>query len=116
MDEVRLTEAQAHRARGCWVDGSRGWYAMSLVVDAALARGMVLGEDDTAILVAYRAGDECLVLASGEEVDVVGSVVGQGELVDRALEWLNEHVAPVGWVFELEDGLMLRRITPLAGE
>lgn len=93
------------KASGCWLEGSRGWRASAALVRIAHDYGMTLTEDDLAILDAYEDGTtDSLTLSTGETVDPAECVIGQGEMADQAEEWLNDHVAPAGYMFGWHDG------------
>ena len=85
---VRLTKLSA----GCWVDGSRGHYAAPYMVTLAVDRGYPITEEDQELITAYLAG---------ETFDPEGAVV---EIADEAEAWLNEHMAPAGYLFGWSDG------------
>lgn len=103
----RMTEEEARKQHGCWLEGSRGWRASGLLVRMAGNWGMPLDDDDHAIVTAYLNGSEVdkdLTLSTGEEVSVGGAVIDQGGLADQAEEYLNTEVAPEGWAFGWRDG------------
>jgi hypothetical protein len=102
---TRITEPE--KFRGCWLEGHRGWTASGHLVDIAESYGMPLDDDDRAIVAAYLASAESVTLSTGEVLDddgIRGAVIDQGELADRAEEWLNDNVAPEGWAFGWHDG------------
>ena len=81
---------------GCWLDGTYGWHNTYRIIDTATGRGMPLSAEDEAALDLYRAGE-------GDEISLT-----VGEIAEEALTWLNDHVAPEGYVFEWYEGdLML---------
>lgn len=43
-------------------------------------------------------------------IDAAGYVLDQGGLLDAAVDWLDEHVAPEGYAFEFDDGFHLRAL------
>lgn len=104
----RMTTEEAEKARGCWLEGSRGWTASGELVNIADHHGMPLDDDDRAIVGHYLArGEDDLTLSTGQVIkadDVHGLVVDQGELSSKAETYLNEHVAPEGWSFGWNDG------------
>lgn len=104
----RMTEQEAQKAHGCWLEGHRGWRASGDVVHIAYGYGMPLDEDDSALLDAYLSDDYGidydLTLSTGEEVSVGGAVIDQGGLADQAEQYLNTEVAPEGWAFGWRDG------------
>ena len=90
---------------GCWLEGSRGWYAKATLVRIASARGMPLSEDDYALLDAYESGYISeITLSTGERVDPVECVAGQVGMAEEAKSWLNDNVAPDGYYFGWHDG------------
>jgi hypothetical protein len=99
----RITDPEA--ARGCWIEGHRGWTGSGYLVEIAESYGMPLDTDDSAIVAAYLAGvDAPITLTTGETID--GDTIHECviELADRAEQWLNENVAPKGWAFGWLDG------------
>ena len=79
---------------GCWLDGQFGWHNHYRVVDKAVEFGFVVGDEYVSALDAYRDGGR-------EDEDC--PITGQGELVDMATDYLNEH-APDGYFFEWSAG------------
>ena len=103
----RFSEAQAEAARGCWLEGHRGWTASGALVEIAESHGMPLDADDRAIVTAYLDSAASVTLSTGEALDsdgIASAVIDQGELADKAEAWLNENVAPDGWAFGWIDG------------
>lgn len=101
----RITNPE--KSRGCWLEGSRGWRASGHLVEIAESHGMRLSKDDRAILAAYLDSADSITLSTGEVLDagsIAGAVIDQGELTDRAEQWLNDKVAPKGWAFGWHDG------------
>ena len=82
---------------GCWVDGVRGWTAPVHMVDIAVARGWPITVEDARILEHARDG---LVGASWADGF---SGEAWAEIQDDAEDWLNCHVAPVGFSFGWHD-------------
>jgi hypothetical protein len=104
-----IIKATADQA-GCWIEDSWGHYDGIRAVMIAWDRGMPHDQDDEKIVNAYRAG-VFEVLADGTEVkgqeDAGGYLNEQGGMVDKAVEWLTENVAPAGFHFEWDDGLQM---------
>ena len=103
----KITEAGAEEARGCWIEGHRGWTGWGYLIEIAESHGMPLDADDSAIVAAYLDSAASLTLSTGETLDsdgIASAVIDQGELADRAEAWLNENVAPEGWAFGWCDG------------
>jgi hypothetical protein len=108
----RMTVEHAEAKRGCWLDGARGWTVPAYIVATAEEHGMPLDDDDRKVVEIYLSGDwpadvTTVKLPSGQEVsrsDIGDFVASQGELADKATEWLNAHVAPEGWSFGSQDG------------
>jgi hypothetical protein len=104
----RLSDEQARAHAGTWINGACGWRASARLVDIAHGYGMPATTDDVTILTAYVDGElDPITLSTGETLDsgeVADAVSGQGELADRAEAWLNDHIAPDGWVFAWIDG------------
>lgn len=99
-----ITKVTADQA-GCWLEGSRGWYASSALVRIAESLGMPLDDDDNALLDAYNSGDTGdITLSTGEVTDPFECVAGQGGMADMAETWLNDNVAPDGYYFGWHDG------------
>lgn len=92
MNDIQVERVGFDQA-GCWVEGSRGWYAQPLVVRIAIGRGMEVSEADLSVLSRYECGDH--------ELDAMETV---SDLVDDAEAWLNEHVAAEGYSFGWHDG------------
>jgi hypothetical protein len=107
-DTIRkMTADQAEQSRGCWIEGSRGWTGSGYLVEIAQGHGMPLDADDDAIVTAYLTSTASITLTTGETLDadgITGAVIDQGELTDRAQQWLNENIAPEGWAFGWCDG------------
>lgn len=78
---------------GCWIDGSRGWYGNVLVIRDAIEHGMVLTSQEKIDLYLYRT-------SNGQDS---AGVIDQGDLVDRATEYLDSQ-APEGYCFTWRDG------------
>lgn len=99
---VRATDADY----GCWLDSHRGWHISADLVYMTHRLGMTLDQDDVLILATYDTdyGTDLLTLSTGEEVDPIECVSGQGGMADQATEWLNEHVAPEGAYFGFWEG------------
>lgn len=93
--------------RGCWIEGSRGWRGTGYLVQIAEEYGMRLSKDDREIVTSYMQSADSVTLSTGETLDateISGAVIDQGELADRAEQWLNDKVAPKGWAFGWVDG------------
>ncbi len=104
----RMSPAEAEKAQGCWLEGSRGWTASGELVNIAAHQGMPLSDDDRALVDAYLGRHEGdLTLPSGDVVsadDLDEYVTGQGAIADQAAQWLTDNVAPDGWSFGWYDG------------
>jgi hypothetical protein len=57
----RMTEVEAEKQQGCWLEGSRGWTASGLLVRMAGNWGMPLDDDDHAIVTAYLDRSDSVV-------------------------------------------------------
>jgi hypothetical protein len=98
---------------GCIFDGAHGWHNGIRVIELAHSLGMPFTDHDEVIIEAYRNGVESVRLGTGrdaETVDVSGAIIDQGNMLDTATEWLNDHIAPDGYAFEFDDGFMLSKI------
>jgi hypothetical protein len=108
--QPKITPADA----GTWLDGSQGWTNSYRVIDRAVAYGMAIDPDDDMIRDAYADGADSVTLSTGEVLDAgsIGEAIsGQGELSDRATEYL-ESMAPDGYTFLWDTGeLSLTAIT-----
>ena len=103
MTDTRVSASDA----GCWIDGRWGIYGPGRLLDIASSYGFPMDDDDRAIIAAHDAHSDTVTLSTGETIDAVTiaeCVSGQGELTDRAEDWLNEHVAPDGYTFGWHDG------------
>lgn len=115
-----MAKATAGQA-GCWIDGSRGIYATSELVQIALSYpGFLKGRDrrETTyqrtearhILRAYYDGEETVKYRRhpryGSSYTVTITEVGDkvSYLAEQAEQFLNEHVAPEGYLFGWNDG------------
>lgn len=103
---TRLTLEEAQAQQGCWIEGSRGWTANVYLIKIARDLGMELGTDDAVVLLAYQTRVEKALTTSGEIADVTELVVDPDGMADRALEFLNENIAPEGFAFGWEGGEM----------
>lgn len=84
---------------GCYADEAHGLLANNLtLVRLAQAYGWEIPSEYRAAWNAYLASD------GYEETE---SIIGQGELVDVAMEWLNDHTQNGIW--EWDGGLFLRQ-------
>lgn len=98
----RITSADA----GTWLEGSQGWHNAYRVIWRAQEYGLVLSADDAAIANAYAEELESVTLSTGETLDadtIHVCVSGQGELSDRATEYL-QSITQEGWIFEWDCG------------
>lgn len=112
----------AYCQAGCWIDGSRGHYAVSYLVEIALSNpGFLRGRNRSetvyqrnearVIVRAYNRGDDTVTYTrrtrSGrhkETVDnVAGQIIDQGGLAEAAEDFLNT-LAPEGYSFGWLDG------------
>ncbi len=85
---------------GTWLDGHMGWHNAYRVIDVAETYGFIVPEEYRDALTAYRHS------ANGVENltdDQWGAVNGQGELSDKATDYLNER-APEGFEFVWDAG------------
>lgn len=95
---VKATVAEV----GCWVEGSRGRFGHTRLIEIAESRGWQgVCQDDHNAIECYDGKAECADVADCSCPDVV---LGQGGLADKAEAWLNEHVAPKGYQFGWSDG------------
>lgn len=98
---VRETAASA----GCWLEGSRGWTAIPMLVRIAEGYGFPMDDDDEKIVSACENGDEDVSLEGDlGNVSVHNAMELTVEIMDKAESWMNEHVAPVGFSFGWHDG------------
>lgn len=82
-------------AAGCWLSGANhGWRLSRHAIDVAVAHGWPVTEDDQAWLSKWDATD-------GDDVDAGQAI---SEMSDDAVSWLNDHVMPVGYLIEFNDG------------
>lgn len=98
IDQVpKITAADA----GTWLDGHMGWHNHYRAIDRAVSYGMPYSADDDAIRDAYADEAESVTLADGEVLDqdsVAEAILGQGELLDKATDYL-QSLAPKGYAF-----------------
>jgi hypothetical protein len=102
--DTRPTAADA----GCWIAGRDGDIAFSDCIEVAIGYGWELSETEQAALEAFKQDADTFVSpvpASYPGVQYVADwIINQGGLLDGAVEWLNEHVAPEGFAFGWMDG------------
>lgn len=99
---------------GCIFDGANGWHNNGRVIDLARNLGMFYTDHDEQILDAYNKDEtSTITLGEGDDAEVVNTgdaVIGQYEMVDKAIGWLNDNIAPAGYAFGFDDGFYLREI------
>lgn len=89
---------------GCIFAAPMGWHNTYRVIDLAREQGMLMIDAyDRETLEAFRNGVETITLDFTEH-NVADLVIGQGEMLDKAEEWLNENVASEGFLFGWLDG------------
>lgn len=88
---------------GTWYGSHRGWTITGEVIRDAWRYGMPYTDHDEKILDAYLDSKDTVRL-NGETVDTGDVVSSQGGLLDSAIDWMNEHIAPEGFTFAFEDG------------
>ncbi|MFY1620061.1 hypothetical protein [Micromonospora sp. WMMD736] len=100
--DPNITPAFASDA-GCWIDGHWGQYATVRLMSLAVERGWRLSDEDDAIFLRLHvsAGSPSSPEASDGDWE---ALYEQGGLADQAEAWLNDHVAPEGFVFGWHDG------------
>lgn len=79
---------------GCWLDGHMGWHNAYRVIERAEEYGFKVTDEDRAEIEAYKESSG----TSDSE-----AIIGQGELSDKATEWLEE-LAPKGYTFVWDMG------------
>lgn len=98
MDTVkRATAADA----GCWVDGHYGQYAVAIMVSVATQCGFA--DDELALIAARHLASMAAPSDSSSQLtDTEAEYLFDSS--DRVESWLNEHVAPAGYLFGWHDG------------
>lgn len=86
---ARIQPPIGEERAGCWFEGSQGWQNSVRVIEAAESWGMKVTDAEHAAMDAYKAD---------HGYDESESINGQGELSDRATEWL-QSLAPTGYQF-----------------
>lgn len=81
---------------GCWLDGNQGWNNTWRVIERAENYGFKVSDEDRALIEKYKE-------TSGTDEDAHEVISGQGELSDKATEWLEE-LAPNGFTFVWDAG------------
>jgi hypothetical protein len=71
---------------GLVLDGHYGWHNHARMIGVATSLGFPISDDDQAMVDRYDTGDP-----SQTNEDDAEAVIGQGGLMDDALEWLNDH-------------------------
>jgi hypothetical protein len=122
---------------GCWLDGRWGWTNAYRVIEKAWEWGFKTDPADDRLVAVYRlSNDEEAVLAllreelgeqaaDASEEALIGearslievaneAVTGQGELSDRATDYLDS-LAPEGMAFHWDDGLALMCLCQIEG-
>lgn len=82
---------------GCWVDGHRGIYGVTDVIEIAETLGFELSDDDKQAVNDYNG-------AADWGMDDSTASEWVFDLSDRAESWLNDYVAPDGYWFGWHDG------------
>lgn len=103
MSELTIVKASPNDI-GCWVEGSRGKYAMPYMIRRAMDHGFPVSPTEVLVIEAYERGEETLAGTQYGEIDTHDWLFDSHELGDKAEEWLNEHVAPDGHTFGWLDG------------
>lgn len=79
---------------GCWIDGHRG--QKQSVLDLIIIATDYGWNGNQSKVVMEHLADYSSAKPSGAAIEYV---TGQGGLIDRTVEWLNEHIAPDGYQF-----------------
>lgn len=82
---------------GCYLDGQRGHYIARDTIDLASYWGFPLTKDEARFTARYAL--------DGDKPDYPHEALS--DLCDRAVDWLNENIAPEGASFGFDDGLYL---------
>jgi hypothetical protein len=88
---------------GCWFNGANGDPSIR-VIDLAVSLGMVLDRDELSAVESFRHDIEDFRNAAGDLLSVADWVCNQGGITDASVEWLNDNIAPEGFLFEFFDG------------
>jgi hypothetical protein len=99
---------------GTWLEGSFGWHNSYRVVDRAIEFGFEVPADYADDLRRYRDQDYA-DLSEDDKVTAEEAIVGQGELADKATDFLNEK-APEDYGFEWDMGELSFRALELDDE
>lgn len=91
---------------GCWLDGHWGWHNSYRVVLRAKEYGFKVPEEYQSVIDKYCAYDEVSGFEETLSEDEWESIHGQGELCDKATEWLQE-LAPEGHLFVWDAGELI---------
>lgn len=87
---MKMTHADANQLAGCWIDGQWGHYAPVRLVTIAKDSGFRVTHEEQRAIDAYLNG--------ADESEMITY------LADQAEAWMNENVAPEGWMFDWIDG------------
>ncbi len=124
MAAERMTLEQAEEARGCWIDGHWGQYGPDRLIDIGTGYGFEPQDEQDRMLIEYssfrlshighRMGDDLdefeallrRLMPSVENVlDEEWQVAEMAiELADDVEAWMNENIAPSGYLFGWYDG------------
>ena len=91
-DDNKVTAGDA----GTWVDGARGRHMSSAILDAAEAYGYPISKN---LVDAMKEEEESVGEDDFDRDEFVDRYEWINEEIDRAEQWMNERVAPIGYMF-----------------